>query len=333
METKHWIEALYRDGFSASRKAILIFMTKRGQVNLQLSQQTKIWLLLRKFVHKLLSVVGYRKLCSKWVSKLLTREMMQTRKDICLDLIESYPAPASKAFKGVIIEKSSRLRFAGPSVAIGIPYHTNPLPYVQLHGERQSIKQLSELEKKGDNNVTYKVEQSLTALLLISTDIYKRMFEPRAYSTSSERCMDVYLTSRSGAVAGPCPGTSAGGPRTSGDSPKRLYMYINEEEKQFRGEGEQSAVVCGVEHFFPHNEDNFKTKIIKIHAMYNDSVHMPPQLPLQSLVENRQRVSRDTTYFAIYKEYPGDHLTFHTLNMVRVDPEPADLTFLVQQSI
>ncbi|UYV82829.1 hypothetical protein LAZ67_22000997 [Cordylochernes scorpioides] len=34
--------------------------------------------------------IGYRKLCSKWVTKLLTREMMQTQKEICLDLIESY---------------------------------------------------------------------------------------------------------------------------------------------------------------------------------------------------------------------------------------------------
>ncbi|UYV78439.1 hypothetical protein LAZ67_16001365 [Cordylochernes scorpioides] len=31
METKHWIEALNRDGFSASRKVVLIFMTERGQ--------------------------------------------------------------------------------------------------------------------------------------------------------------------------------------------------------------------------------------------------------------------------------------------------------------
>ncbi|UYV71100.1 hypothetical protein LAZ67_8001714 [Cordylochernes scorpioides] len=51
---------------------------------------------------ELLSDLGYRKLCSKWVPKFLTREMMQTRREICLDLIKSYPGPASEAFKGVI---------------------------------------------------------------------------------------------------------------------------------------------------------------------------------------------------------------------------------------
>ncbi|UYV82412.1 hypothetical protein LAZ67_21001993 [Cordylochernes scorpioides] len=45
--------------------------------------------------------LGYRYLCSKWVPKLLTREIIQSRKEICLDLIESYPGPASEAFKGV----------------------------------------------------------------------------------------------------------------------------------------------------------------------------------------------------------------------------------------
>ena len=53
-------------------------------------------------VLRLLEDLGYRKLCSKWVPKLLTREMMQTRKDICLDLLESFAGNPTEAFKGVI---------------------------------------------------------------------------------------------------------------------------------------------------------------------------------------------------------------------------------------
>ncbi|UYV75316.1 hypothetical protein LAZ67_12003473 [Cordylochernes scorpioides] len=41
--------------------------------------------------------------------------MMQTRKEICLDLIESYPGPASEAFKGVITCDETRVYHYDPS--------------------------------------------------------------------------------------------------------------------------------------------------------------------------------------------------------------------------
>ncbi|UYV79937.1 hypothetical protein LAZ67_18001151 [Cordylochernes scorpioides] len=67
-------------------------------------------------VLKLLSDVGYQKLCSKWVLKLLTQEIMQNQKEICLDLIESYPGPASEAFKGVIMCDETWFYHYGPSL-------------------------------------------------------------------------------------------------------------------------------------------------------------------------------------------------------------------------
>ncbi|UYV82427.1 hypothetical protein LAZ67_21002059 [Cordylochernes scorpioides] len=52
-------------------------------------QLMKILSISKGSVIKLLSDLGYSKLCSNWAPKLLTREMMQFRKEICLDLIES----------------------------------------------------------------------------------------------------------------------------------------------------------------------------------------------------------------------------------------------------
>ncbi|UYV84924.1 hypothetical protein LAZ67_X004027 [Cordylochernes scorpioides] len=72
-------------------------------VNTKIRQQSVTKFLFKsESVLKLPSDLGYRNLCSKWVPKLLTRGMMQARKENCLDLIESYTGPASEAFKGVI---------------------------------------------------------------------------------------------------------------------------------------------------------------------------------------------------------------------------------------
>ena len=53
-------------------------------------------------VFGLLLDLGYRKLCSRWVPKFLTKEMMPTQKEICLDLFESFSGAPDEAFKGVI---------------------------------------------------------------------------------------------------------------------------------------------------------------------------------------------------------------------------------------
>jgi len=53
-------------------------------------------------IFELIDSLRYRKTCSKWVHKLLTRDMMYSRKEICTDLLNIFCGSLTNEFRGVI---------------------------------------------------------------------------------------------------------------------------------------------------------------------------------------------------------------------------------------